>query len=89
MNLSDYHDNREAIIAKSRSVLGPSTILPFIPSTAPCYLNGPQSPLQPSALLLPSVISSALCLLYSHLSPLHHYVPSTVLFSLYNTLYLL
>ncbi len=41
---------------------------------------GPVFPLQPSVPCLPSVISMALCILYSYLSPLHPYVPSTALF---------
>jgi hypothetical protein len=63
-----------------------SSLWPFISWTA-------LFPLQPLSILLPSVLSTALCLLYSHLSPLHPYfiffgplspftadVPATALF---------
>ncbi len=55
-------DNREAIIAISRSLYG--SLRPYIPSTALCPLYGPLSPLRPS------VPSTALCPFYGPLSPL-------------------
>ncbi len=91
LSLSDYHDLREVIIALSRSVLGPST--------APCSLYVPQPPLQPFALPLPSVLSTALCpskpfissrticLLYGPLPPLGRSVPSKTSCPLYCSLY--
>jgi hypothetical protein len=68
-----------AIIAIGRSLLGPSTalcslygfclLLRSAPSTALYPLYGPLPPLQSSVPLQPTVLSMALCLLYSRLSP--------------------
>jgi hypothetical protein len=68
--ISNNHDNREAIIAISRSLLGP--LRPYIPSTALCPVYGPMSRLFP---LRPSLPSMALCPFYGPLSPLRPSVP--------------
>ncbi len=52
-----------------------------VPSTALYFLNSPLSPLQFSALLQSSVLSSALCPLYAPMFPLRPFVPSMALCS--------
>ncbi len=54
-----------------------SLIWHSVPSTCLCPLFSPLSTLLPLSPLRPSVLSTALCLLYSHMSPLNPYVAST------------
>jgi hypothetical protein len=60
---------------------------PLFSSTALGPLHCPLSPLQLLSPLWPSVLSTALCLLYSSLSTLWPIVPSTAICSLYGLLF--
>jgi hypothetical protein len=60
------------------------TLNPYLTKTALCFLNDSLSPCPfycPTSSLQPSVLSTALYLLYSHLSTLHPYTPSMAFFS--------